>query len=69
VGPGGSLGLEVGTHVRQQIELKGGVFYMELVARVTRLGYVIRPKMAKRGSFFKISLEKGTFLKLLAKIT
>jgi hypothetical protein len=39
---GGSLGLEVGTHVRQQNRVKGGVFYMEQAAR----------KWVKGGAFF-----------------
>jgi hypothetical protein len=43
-----------------------GVFDRELVTRVTRLGYEIRYKIVKRGAFFQSSLEKGTFLKLLA---
>jgi hypothetical protein len=32
---------------------KGGVFDMELVNRVTRLGYEIRRKMAKKECFFQ----------------
>jgi hypothetical protein len=49
----GSLGLEMGMHVRQHNLVKGGVFYIELVTRVTRLGYEIRPKIAKRRCSFQ----------------
>jgi hypothetical protein len=52
----GSLGLEVGTHVRQQNRVKGGCF---LHAR----------KLLKWGAFFKRNLEKGTFLEFFAQIT
>jgi hypothetical protein len=62
------FGLEVGTHVRKQIEYKGMFLNSDRVTRVTRLGYGIRPKMAKRGCFKKNSLAKGPFPKMLTKI-
>jgi hypothetical protein len=46
-----------------KIEHKGLFFNRDRVTRVTRLGYGIRPKMAKMGCFFLSNLEKGTFPK------
>jgi hypothetical protein len=52
--PGGSLGLEVGTHVRQQNRVKGCVF----------LHGAGCSKFAKRGAFSKVVLQRVLFLNL-----
>jgi hypothetical protein len=56
---GGSLGLEVGTHVRQQNRVKGGCFWHGAGCS----------NMAKVGCFFQSSLENGTLLEFGENIT
>jgi hypothetical protein len=52
-----------------KIEYKGMFLNSDRVTRVTRLGYGIRPKMAKRGCFFsKVVLKRVHFRKFLQKL-
>jgi hypothetical protein len=64
---GGHLGSKWVRMCVNKIEYTCLFLNSDRVTRVTRLGYGIRPKMAKRGCFFLSSLEKGTFPKTLTK--